>query len=330
MGNGKWKMESFLRLKGVWKVLLAASFSIFNFPFPICEAQTPAVTARFDRDSVMIGEQFGLEVSVEKDLMQVVDFPVLMGHELAEEVEILSEEGVDTLAVDGRRQTLGKRYLLTIWREGQYNLGRFPALLVDKNRVDTLLAVDSLRIVVETYDIDLATDKPLGVKQIRRLFGEWSGWLALALLGIIVLWVIVWLVIKYRHKIPLLAGDKPLPPAHEEAIRKLEALRDQKLPQNGRHKQYYSGLTDILRAYMERRWGIGAMEMTSAEIVEALVFAHREGVIDDKRWSDLCALLHTADMVKFAKAQPEPAAEEADWYNAYYFVEETKEIVADE
>ena len=38
----------------------------------------------------------------------------------------------------------------------------------------------------------------------------------------------------------------------------------------------------------------------------------------------LVALLRTADMVKFAKAEPEPDENEESYIRAYYFVENTK------
>ncbi len=301
----------------------------------------PMVTASFDRDSVMIGDQFTLEVRVERDQMQVVDFPVIKAAEgtegaeeevaeLMENVEVLSETPPELVEMDGRRQTIVKRYLLTAWREGNYNMGRFPALYADKNVVDTLLSADSLRIVVGTFEIDLATDKPYGVKRIPLKFGEIAGWLALGLLGAAVLAVVVWLLIKYRRKIPLLRGAAPKEPPHVEAIRRLEELRNQKLPQNGRHKQYYSTLVDILREYLEARLGIEAMEMTSAEILDAMDAPRREGVVDEKRYADLSAILHTADLVKFAKLTPEVGAAEGAWSDAYYFVEETKQTEPEE
>ncbi len=158
-------------------------------------------------------------------------------------------------------------------------------------------------------------------------FGEVSGWLALVLGISAVLGTGIWLLAKYRRHIPLLGGVKPLLPPHVEAIRRLEALRNQKLPQNGKHKQYYSGITDILRAYLDRRFGIGAMEMTSSEILEAVETSRAAGEIDDKRYGDLEELLQTADLVKFAKWVPDEAEEDKAYYDAYYFVEETKSVV---
>ena len=40
------------------------------------QPKTPSVEARFSADSVLIGDQFRLDIEVDKDVMEVVDFPV--------------------------------------------------------------------------------------------------------------------------------------------------------------------------------------------------------------------------------------------------------------
>ena len=75
-----------------------------------------------------------------------------------------------------------------------------------------------------------------------------------------------------------------------------------------------------MRTYIAARWGIGAMEMTSDEIIEAM----RGEELPDKARMDLTAILRDADLVKFAKATPEAEQNENDYLKAYYFVEETK------
>ena len=79
-------------------------------------------------------------------------------------------------------------------------------------------------------------------------------------------------------------------------------------------------ISDIVRTYIAARWGIGAMEMTSDEIIEAM----RGEELPDKARMDLTAILRDADLVKFAKATPEAEQNENDYLKAYYFVEETK------
>jgi len=62
------------------------------------------------------------------------------------------------------------------------------------------------------------------------------------------------------------------------------------------------------------------LEMTTDEIIEAL---SDKDIPRDSRM-DLVAILRTADMVKFAKAQPEAEENEENYRRAYYFVENTK------
>ena len=291
--------------------------------------QPPQVTASFDCDSILIGDQFHLDIRVDKDMMQIVDFPVFGDQEIAPGVEILAEYPVDTVSTDGRRQILLKRYLMTIFNEGDYNIGRASVLYADKNIVDTLFSRDSLKIRVATFNIDLQKDQPFDIKLPRGVklkFGEIGGWFALCVGCLAIIVLLIWLFVKYRKRIPFLGGEKPKIPPHLMAIRKLEALKNQKLPQNGKVKQYYTGITDIIREYLNGRFGISALEMTSDEIIDATAEYHKEGVIDDKRYQDLQDLLRTADLVKFAKFAPDDEYNESAYYDAYYFVEETKLI----
>ena len=82
----------------------------------------------------------------------------------------------------------------------------------------------------------------------------------------------------------------------------------------------------FLRTYIAARWGVGAMEMTSDEIIEAM----RSEELPDKARMDLTAILRDADLVKFAKATPDGEQNEADYLKAFYFVEETKLVVEEE
>ncbi len=294
---------------------------------------TPKVEARLSADSLMIGDQFTLDVEVEKDLTQVVDFPTFFQQEgapgvIGETVEVLAEYPIDTLARDGRSVTIRKRYLLTAFEAGRYNLGLFPALYLDKNIVDTLYTADSLRFFMDTFPIDTLT---MNIHDIKPLLaapvwaGEWAGWAFLAFLIAQLLFAVGYIL---RHR-PKRSGVKrprrPAEPPHVTAIRELEKLQGEKLWQNQRHKLYYTRLTDIVREYIEARYEVGAMEMTSDEIVEAL----NELGIPERSHGQIRRLLSTADYVKFAKYVPDAEDNEMSWNDAYYFVEETKRLAAE-
>ena len=293
----------------------------------------PTVTASVSPDSVMIGDRFTLEIVVDKDQVQSVAFPQF-GQSRSEDgregsLECMREYPEDTLSHEGRRIRLRKRYELAAFDEGVYSLGRAQVLYADKNIVDTLYADEPLQVNVATFQIDSTSHAIFDIKPQKTLpfrFGEISGYLlwallALVLVGLAAYGLKVWLNRHGRRFKDLFKPAPPLPP-HVVAISALEELHNRKLWQNNKHKLYYSGLSDILRTYLAGRFGVGAMEMTTDEIVEAI----RTLELPKKSAMDLVAVLRDADLVKFAKAMPE-ADENEDAYNkAYYFVEETKPV----
>ena len=290
------------------------------------QSDVPQVTAHIQPDSVMIGDRFDLVVDVEKDLVQVVQFPEFEDKP-GSAIELHKEHPVDTLERDGRHLKLRKRYTLAAFEEGKWNLGHPAVLYADKNIVDTLWARDSLYLEVATFQIDSTSQSIYDVKPQWNLpfrFGEVSGYAKWGALALVLLLAAAYALKRYLESRGKRLGDlfRPSPPQppHVVAIKALEALHHQKLWQNNKHKQYYSALTDILRTYVAARWGFGAMEMTSDEIIETM----RAEELPDKARMDLTAILRDADLVKFAKATPEAEQNEADYLKAYYFVEETK------
>ena len=286
----------------------------------------PTVTARIEPDSIMIGDRFDLTVEVDKDLVQVVQFPEFEDKP-GSPIELHKEHPVDTLERDGRHLRLRKRYTLAAFEEGNLGLGRAQVLYLDKNITDTLYTADTLRLQVGTFQIDSTSHTIYDIKAQRTLpfrYGEISGYVLWSLLGLIVLGGAIYagrrLMARYARKVRDIFRPAPPLPPHIAAIQALETLHNQKLWQSGRHKQYYSGLTDILRTYLAGRYGFGAMEMTSDEILAAV----RRYDLPQKCVMDLQAILRDADLAKFAKAQSEGTTNEDNYLNAYYFVEETK------
>ena len=292
---------------------------------PLRAQERPVVTAHIDPDSIMIGDRFDYVIDVEKDLVQEVDFPVFEPRD--GKLELVESFPVDTLLRDGRHLKLRKRYRLAAFDEGKYNLGVAQVLYADKNILDTLYGRDSLRLQVATFQIDSTSQSIYDLKPQKTLpfrLCEIKDYITWGLFILLLLAAGAWGLHRWLAKRGKGFGDlfKPAPPLppHVAAIQALETLHNQKLWQNNRHKQYYSGLTDILRTYIAGRWGISAMEMTSDEIIEAM----RGQELPDKARMDLTSILRDGDLVKFAKAMPDAEENEADYLKAYYFVEETK------
>lgn len=270
--------------------------------------------------------------------------------------ELIEEYPLDTLSDEGRRLTLRKRYLLAVMETGDIPI-RPSIIYFDKNREhpDTLISDQTLVLSVARY-IELDTtlflkadptqQQGFGVdnelantmlkddglytqKNLPFIFSEIRDYTIYGVIALIILSLVAWYAVWYmRNKWQGRVREvKPAPklPPHVVAIKALDELRNRKLWQNGKHKLYYSTLTEILRLYIEGRWDVGALEMTSDEIITAL----RDVDIKHDSRSNLITILRTADMVKFAKALPEAEENEQLFTYAYYFVENTKSVTAE-
>ncbi len=270
--------------------------------------------------------------------------------------ELVEDYPLDTIRVEGRKLHLRKRYMLAVMETGVIPMR--PAILYfDKNREvpDTLYADDTLRLSVERYmeldttlflKADPTSEQGFGVdrelaqsmlkdegiytqKNLPFIFAEIKdyaiyGTIILILLGLLIWWLVWYIRNKWQARERIVKPAPKLPP-HVVAIKALDELKNRKLWQNGKHKLYYSSLTEILRVYIDGRWDIGALEMTTDEIISAL----RDVELPHQSRSALIAILRSADMVKFAKATPDAEENEQSFIDAYYFVENTK-IVAQE
>ncbi len=149
---------------------------------------------------------------------------------------------------------------------------------------------------------------------------DWSVWVLLAAILIALIICGVYLYIQYRktgHILPYHA--KPIDP-YEWAINELNRLRNKKLAETGKEKEFYTTLVDILRKYLQMRFGINAMEMSSTQIIATL----RDNAETRDNQQRIRQILEIADFVKFAKVRPLPDDNIKSYNNVAYFVESTK------
>jgi len=121
---------------------------------------------------------------------------------------------------------------------------------------------------------------------------------------------------KKKQKQDMLANIKVIIPPHREALTALRLLEEKKLWQQGLVKQYYSEVTEIIRHFFERRWGIIALELTTDEILVQM--KHIPDAL--KVWKEMESFFITADLVKFAKYEPSPTEHENEMRSAYEIV----------
>ena len=257
-----------------------------------------------ERDSVLIADQifYGFELEKVEEGTSFA-FPQVKDT-LMTNIRIVGQWQMDTVkaskAKKGQPRLLDLKAGLTItsFDEGIYYLPPLAVQRLSKDGVLDTLVFEPQKLEIKTMPVDTATFKPHDIKEPIRYpvtFTEVAPWVAggLALAGLIAL--IVWLVLRYRrkHNPEYIKKD----PAHIIALRKLDKYRGNALWAPEKQKTFYSGITDTLREYIADRYGIGAMEMTTAEIFNDMKNTDAPADLLE----ELKELFERADFVKFAK-----------------------------
>ena len=324
-------MNKFYRYISIFLVALFACCALFTATAQVEGVvkgdNAPKVSGSIEPDSIGIGDRFTFTIEVEKDIVQSLFFPDFRGMQ-NDKYELIEDVPVDTLSREGRKLKLRKRYVLAAFQEGGHYI--IPQVMyADKNIVDTLSAPDTMLLKVSTFQIDSTSHTIFDIKPQKTLrfkMGEITGYILWSVIALIIIALLLYVAKRVLAHYGKSFGDlfKPVPPLppHEQAFKALEQLRKERLWQDGKHKEYYSALTDILRTYIDGHFGVGAMEMTSDEIIEAM----RSVELPQKSAMDLTQILRDADLVKFAKAVPEAEENEAAMSAAWDFVEQTRPV----
>jgi len=262
-------------------------------------AQT--ASARLDTNIILLGDQIGLHLELQIPNNHNFSFP-LFTDTITKNIEVIESGKIDTL-IQGSEWIITQRLIITSFDSGFHVLPPIPFLYHTIGDTNMMLAESyPLLLEVRKVEIDAASDI-MDIKDIMKApwtFAEiWPYLLGVVLLGLIIFTIIY--LIKNRHKKNIFfPASKPALPPHIEALKALEELKKKKLWQNNFIKDYYTGLTDIIRIYIERTSEISAMEMTSDEIISAL----RKHALEDALIENLKVVFTTADLVKFAKHSP--------------------------
>ncbi len=145
------------------------------------------------------------------------------------------------------------------------------------------------------------------------------------LLGLAALGAAIYFVRPYLKKekeVIVIEVPEEKPPADVIALKDLDILKSKELWQNGDTKGYHTELTRIMRQYIEDRYEIQALEMTSSQLKKEMNLK----VMNSSIVSRFDDILQIADKVKFAKGDAGPEINIQFMEEAYNIVAETKEI----
>jgi hypothetical protein len=294
-------------------------------------AQEITVTSGFDTTRIYIGDQINFTVAVEQPKEISLAIPVLKDT-ICDKVEILAGPVTDTSIIDDQRIRVITKYLVTSFDSGFYvsqpiyadaqgtngtarYYSGYSRLEVSRVSIAPADTTDVVYDIVAPYGAPVTIDEVLPWVLLAVL-------IALALYG---LYRLIYFIAKKRLNKGEEEIEIPREPAHIVAYRELEILHDEELWQKGEIKEYYSRLTGILRQYLDNRYGINSLELTTAETLEILV---KSGFKKDEPYTKLKMILDGSDLVKFAKHKPGNEIHESFYDETRHFVDVTMEKTA--
>src|ERR1051325_9077619 len=313
------------------KVLLLLSFELLFFlllPVSIF-SQNITATATLDTNAILIGQQTKLKLKVEYKTDQgelKIEFPKI-ADTIIKQIEVVSRSKVEKYVPDSSdmtRMAQEQTLIVTSFDSGYYAIPPFKFIV----NGDTSKAAETEALLLSVNTVAIDTTKNIkDIKPPIEVPFSWKEYLPYVywgLGGLAVLAGIILLVRYYqkKRKAKAIVPEIIIPkiPPHVTALERLEKLKEEKLWQQGKLKQYHSEISEILRQYIEHRFYIPAMEQVTDEIL----YAFRTADAPEEQKMKLRHTLILADLVKFAKELPLPNENEQSWMNAYEFVMATK------
>lgn len=297
-----------------------------------------ALESALDRDSILIGDQIWWKMDLPREAWQdkqieAVQFRSLP-FDITKGVEALSPVILDSVYRKKRLEAIEARILLTSFDSGSYQLPHMPLYLKRMDGIVDTLWFKGPRLYVNTIQVDTTTFEPFGLKPQMRYPVTTGEILLLAGVIIIVaglIFLIVRIVQRRRKKLPVFGQIKPGDPPHVAALKILESIRKQELWKKQKAKQYYTLLTDTIRVYLHDRWGIQAMEQTSAEMICSLRKEKAgDSLLTDENIGVLEKMFLTGDLAKFAKYTPSDSENKESLERAILFVSGTAVLQEDD
>lgn len=267
------------------------------------KAQDVEVEGKVESTDVQVGKPFTLNLSLKVPYGWFVEWNDFTTDTLSEQLDIIKRSDVERTADADSNVIVKQQLTLMTFDTGQVQVP--PIALKYARSFDDANRLKAYTDPIDLYSTTIAVDTTLAYKpivepiaapvQMKEVF-PWI--LAVLLLALAAFGIWYW----RRHRKTKVDADGnivrgPVIPPYDKAVGDLETLRQQKLWQSGKVKEYYSSLTDIAREYIEGQFGVNAVEMTTDDILEEIKPLH----FSQETYDKLKDTMEVADLVKFAK-----------------------------
>jgi hypothetical protein len=258
-----------------------------------------AFTVRVSRKRLNTAEEIILVLEAAVDEEWSVKFPEIQDH--------LGKFRVIDRTVEGPRLNRNRniiytnRYTLEPFLPGDYAIPPLEVSFEDQ------WGIYSYPLVSEEIAVEVVTVLPpqLGEQDIEEILGPLSlqeriiAWIGIA---VPVMAVLVLGFLYARRRFPVFRSEAVLPNPWDTALNELDSLLGKKLIEQGKYREFYNGISDLTRRYVERQFSIRAPEQTTEEFLHQIrntnALSQYSLLLDE--------FLSKCDLVKFARHRPSP------------------------
>ncbi len=267
-------------------------------------------------DKTTIGTPFILRLSID---LQPGEMPLLPK-------EIPLPEGAELLAVkqvpsEGMLAIV--EYEIESYKVGvheipqlEYELKGFTTTLTQRAVGPVSFEIVSVRTDPESADKLKEIKPPIDIPIKLQKFLP----IVLLLLAVAIAAILLWRWFAKKRKMKP-TPHKPPPLAHEIAYEQLDKLKSENPFGHGREQEHFFRVSEIVRGYMEQRFGMLALERTTCELKEELINCRRASTDNDL----LFDLLEECDIVKFAKRKASQKNADDSIANAKEYINRTRQ-----
>jgi len=280
-----------------------------------------SLEAGVDKQQGYVGDRLTYTLVIKADSSTVIDS--LDIRDKLGKFEIKSRDYSVAGYPEGLEHTM--KYTLSAYETGTLWI---PSISVrfrfdDGSSVD--MSTDSVQVVVESL---AASDSLADIKGLKPqvYFGSKFPWPYVAVAAVIIAAIVIWFARRRKEEAQQESSeeidDRPPWVIAEE---RLKELRASGLLDKGEFKQFYLQLTEILRWFIEKRYGVDALDRTTYELRTEL----KAISLDSEQYDMLFKLFDSADLVKFAKFIPSVSQSETDFQHGWQFVKAASQIRAE-
>ena len=234
-------------------------------------------------------------------------------------LEILETFGPDTVVANENDPedwdyVIQKSWVVTAWDSGFVDL---PGLQIQKLPTRTG-GKNELIINAEIIEVEWTTSE-----RIRRAMPY-----VIALIILLAILAIAYFLFrKFKNRISsiMLNEQEVILPPHVIALQKLEELKSRESWLKGEEKTFQVDLSQTIREYIDRRFGVKSLDKTSSEAISIIRLLD----ISDNFKTNLTSALMLGDQIKFAKFKADHDMNLKSLNDCIEFVHKTKQDEVD-